>query len=128
MLDRPAQFYQRRLSIKSEELLDPATKYIADHSLEDFHDLVFVPALLLAEKDRPNGVPAEGRERFMLKSGRELIDELERLDQAANLSHKLQLAPADRVVTKLAAVLTQLERMTHPQPATDDLPFPTATA
>lgn len=242
VLDPPSQFYQRMLSMESEDMFDLAMKYIADHSLEEFYDLVFVPALLLAEEDRHNGVLADGRERFIFESSRELIDELERLDQAAqadaggpeaagarpvratavvialaardeadelvamvaaqllrrrgvavqshrageplekilgavtegetkvvlisalppsavtasrqtyrrvhlcapgvnvivgiwrpaadltDLSRKLQLAPTDRVVTTLAAALTQLERMTHPLPVAEDLPIAPATA
>lgn len=83
VLEPPAQFYQRMLSMESEEMFELAEKYIADHSLEDFYERVFVPALLMAEEDRHSGNLTEARQRFIVESSRELIDELERLDEAA---------------------------------------------
>ncbi|MGH7946408.1 MAG: AI-2E family transporter, partial [Opitutaceae bacterium] len=55
VLEPPAQLYQRMLSMESEDMLDLAEKHIAEHSLEDFYEDVFVPALLLSEQDRHSG-------------------------------------------------------------------------
>jgi methylmalonyl-CoA mutase cobalamin-binding subunit len=83
VLEPPAQLYQRMLSMESEDMLDLAEKHIAEHSLEDFYEDVFVPALLLSEVDRHSGALAEVRQRFIFQSSRELIDELERQDEVA---------------------------------------------
>lgn len=77
------QFYQRMLSMESEDMLDLATKHIAEHSLEEFYEDVFVPALLLSEEDRHNGTLPEVRQRFIFEASRELIDELERRETLA---------------------------------------------
>ncbi len=79
-LDPAAQFYQRMLSRESEHLLDLASRYIAEHSLEQFYEAVFVPALLLAEEDRHSGALADARQGFIVESSRDLLEELERAD------------------------------------------------
>ncbi len=83
VLEPPAQFYQRMLSMESEDMLDLAVKHIEAHSLEEFYENIFVPALLLSEEDRHSGTLAEERQRFIFQSSRELIDELERRDDLA---------------------------------------------
>lgn len=83
VLEPPAQLYQRMLSMESEDMLDLAEKHIAEHSLEDFYEDVFVPALLLSEIDRHSGSLPEVRQRFIFQSSRELIEELERQDELA---------------------------------------------
>jgi predicted PurR-regulated permease PerM len=85
VLDPPAQFYQRMLSMESEDMIELANKFIADRSVEAFYDDVFVPALLLSEADRHNGaLPAE-RQDFIFQSSRDLIEELERQEETARL-------------------------------------------
>jgi predicted PurR-regulated permease PerM len=96
VLEPPAQFYQRMLSMESEDMLDLATKYISEHSLEEFYEQVFVPALLLSEVDRHSGTLAEVRQRFIFQASRELIEELERQDEHAS-------APAGPAVIGLPA-------------------------
>ena len=83
VLDPPSQFYQRMLSMESEDMLDLAEKYISEHSLEDFYEDVFVPALVMSEEDRHSGALTELRQRFIFQSSRELVDELERQDEVA---------------------------------------------
>jgi hypothetical protein len=85
VLEPPAQFYQRMLSMESEDMLDLAMKHIEEHSLQDFYEEVFVPALLLSEEDRHSGALPESRQRFIFQASRELIDELERQDELARL-------------------------------------------
>ncbi len=85
VLEPPAQFYQRMLSMESEDMLDLAVKHIEEGSLQDFYEDVFVPALLLSEEDRHTGTLSEARQRFIFQSSRELIDELERQDELARL-------------------------------------------
>jgi predicted PurR-regulated permease PerM len=81
VLEPPAQFYQRMLSMESEDMLDLATKQVAERSLEDFYQDVFIPALMLSEHDRHSGSLPEVRQRFIFQASRELIDELERREE-----------------------------------------------
>lgn len=102
VLEPPAQFYQRMLSMESEDMLDLAVKHIEEHSLEDFYENIFVPALLLSEEDRHSGSLTEERQRFIFQASRELIDELERRDDLAraeepgapSAEHAASTAPA----------------------------------
>jgi predicted PurR-regulated permease PerM len=90
VLEPPAQLYQRMLSMESEDMLDLAEKYIEEHSLEEFYEDVFVPALLLAEQDRHGGALPETRQRFIFESSRELIEELERQDELARVEAAIE--------------------------------------
>ena len=81
VLEPPAQLYQRMLSMESEDMLDLAAKYVGEHSVEEFYEEVFAPALLLSEEDRHNGSIAEGRQRFIFQASRDLIEELERQEE-----------------------------------------------
>lgn len=78
VLEPPAQFYQRMLSMDADEMLELAVDFVEERSLGAFYDEMFLPALLLAEEDRHRGALAEVRQQFIFRSGRELIDELER--------------------------------------------------
>lgn len=81
-LQPSAQFYQAMLSMNQEDLFDLAAAHVEQHSLTAFYDDVFVPALLMSEVDRHNGVLAEMRQKFIFESGRELIEDLG--EQSAN--------------------------------------------
>lgn len=70
------QFYQRMLSMNQEEMFNAADAYVRDRSLAEFYDDVFIPALLMSEVDRHNGVLAEVRQKFIVESSAELIEEL----------------------------------------------------
>jgi hypothetical protein len=83
VLEPPAQLYQRMLSMESEDMLDLASKYIDEHSLEEFYETVFIPALSLSEVDRHRGAFPESRQAFIFQASRDLIDELERREADA---------------------------------------------
>ncbi len=83
VLSPPAQFYQRMLAMESEEMFDVAAKALGEHSLEEFYEQVFVPALLMSEEDRHRGALPETRQRFIFEASRELIDDLEQQDESA---------------------------------------------
>jgi predicted PurR-regulated permease PerM/methylmalonyl-CoA mutase cobalamin-binding subunit len=94
VLEPPAHLYQRMLSMESEDMLDLAEKHIEEHSLAEFYEDIFVPALLLAEQDRHGGSLPESRQRFIFQSSRELIDELERQDDQARVEDPVAAAKA----------------------------------
>lgn len=83
VLEPPAQFYQRMLSMESEDMLELAAKHIDEHSVDEFYANVFVPALLLSEVDRHSGTLPEVRQRFIFQASRELIEDLDRQDEAS---------------------------------------------
>jgi hypothetical protein len=88
-LQPSAQFYQSMLSMNQESMFDVATEYVEQHSLTAFYDDVFVPALLMSEVDRHNGLLAEVRQKFILESGRELIEDLiERTEAEARVQNE----------------------------------------
>ena len=82
-MEPAVQFYQRMLSMESEDMLDLASKHVAAHSLEKFYETVFIPALILAEEDRHRGALAETRQDFIFQTSRDLIEELERRDETS---------------------------------------------
>ncbi len=76
---KPAtQFYQRMLSMDRDEMDERANAFLSRRSLLEFFNEVLMPALLLAEEDRHRGSLAEVRQRFILGSVRELIEDLDR--------------------------------------------------
>jgi predicted PurR-regulated permease PerM len=84
---RPAaQFYHRMLVLDHDNMEEIAERYIADHSLEEFYNEVFVPALVMAEEDRHHGELPDDRQIFIFKSSRDLIEELERRDHQQRLA------------------------------------------
>ncbi len=71
-----AQFYQHMLSMDQEEVFNFAEAFVKERTITEFYDDVFVPALLMAEVDRHNGLLAEVRQKFIFQTSRELIEEL----------------------------------------------------
>ncbi len=82
-LEPSAQLYQRMLSMESDDMVDLASKHVAEHSLEEFYESVFIPALLLSEDDRHRGDLAESRQAFIFQASRDLVEELERREETA---------------------------------------------
>jgi hypothetical protein len=113
VLEPPAQFYQRMLSMESEDMVELATKFVGSHSLLEFYDDVFVPALLMSEQDRHSGALTEERQRFIFQSSRELIDELERQDEIAQQEKAGELATVATLAQPVAPVVLGM-------PARDD--------
>lgn len=103
-LEPHAHFYQRMLSMESEDMFDVASKYIAEHSIEEFYEDVFIPALLLCEHDRHNGTLPEPRQRFIFQASRELIDELERQDEVARVEAAGEAVPSQTLATNSPAI------------------------
>lgn len=102
VLKPAAQFYQRMLSMDSDEMDDCASDYLAGHTLLEFFSDVLAPALVLAEEERHRGALAEVRQQFIFSSVRELIEDLgRREEQAAGESEERKkigpMPPASRV-------------------------------
>src|SRR4029079_17820537 len=70
------RFYQRLLALDPEEAIEVAEDFLKDHSLEALYDSVLLPALSLAEQDRHHGDLEEPKERLIIDTLRELVDDL----------------------------------------------------
>lgn len=76
VLPPEALFYQRLLAMDRAEAKEIGDKYIADNSLVQLYEKVVIPSLSMAEVDRHDGALEEERESFILRSAREMIEEL----------------------------------------------------
>lgn len=103
VLEPPAQFYQRMLSMESEDMLDLALRHVEEKSLEDFYDNVFLPALLLSEEDRHRGALTHLRQQFIFQASRELIDELEREEETLDSTGAAHPAPESQAAVQPTA-------------------------
>lgn len=70
------RLYQRLLALDPEEAVEVAEDYLAQNSLEALYDTVLLPALSLAEQDRHVGDLDELKQRLILDTMRELVDDL----------------------------------------------------
>jgi hypothetical protein len=82
------------LAMEADDLIDVSTKYVDEHSVEEFYDNVFIPALQLSEEDRKNGSLAEERQIFIAQSAREVIEELERREEVNKAAEAKKAAPS----------------------------------
>ncbi|MEO6004566.1 MAG: AI-2E family transporter [Opitutus sp.] len=104
-LQPSARFYQSMLSMNQEDMFDVASEYVEQHTLAAFYDDVFVPALLMSEVDRHNGVLAEVRQKFIFESGRELVEELtERTDAAKKKAAAKTESKSPAQITRIVGI------------------------
>jgi predicted PurR-regulated permease PerM len=68
--------YQRLLAFDENEPMRVARGQLKNMPLVSFYDDVFIPALVLAERDRHTGVLNEDQEEFVQEASAELVDEL----------------------------------------------------
>lgn len=67
------RIYQRMLALDEDEVRDMAEEYLQQHTPVEFYDLVLIPALRLAERDRHAGSLSEEQEQTIQEVARELI-------------------------------------------------------
>ena len=71
-----------------EEATEVAEDYLATSSLTELYDSVLLPALTLAERDRHEGLLADAKQRLILQTTREIIDDVgKRVVEAVNLGN-----------------------------------------
>jgi predicted PurR-regulated permease PerM len=71
-----AKFYERLLAMDQAQAHDIAERFLSDHPLAELYDVVLLPALSLAERDRHQGALDEVRANFVFQCANELIAEL----------------------------------------------------
>ena len=77
VLTPEARFYQRLIAKDQEEAVSLAEEYAAENGAVALYDSVLLPALALAEGDRHRNALDPSRERFVLDTTREVIEEIE---------------------------------------------------
>jgi hypothetical protein len=75
-----SQLYQRLLAADQAEARQILEHYRDEHSLEETYSSLLLPALGLAEQDRHRNELDEDSQTFIYQSARELVDDLEDLD------------------------------------------------
>lgn len=75
VLDADARVYQRLLAMDDQEARAVAKLYLNEYSLSQLYDSVFMPALMMAERDRHKGALDPIREEFVFLSVKEMIVE-----------------------------------------------------
>ncbi len=71
-----AKFYERLLAMDQAEAHVIAEGFLSEHPLAELYDIVLLPALSLAERDRHQGALDEVRASFVFQCANELIAEL----------------------------------------------------
>jgi len=74
-LEPAAAFYQRLLALDHPEAHNVAEIFLKEHPLVGLYDLVFIPALAMAERDRHEGSLDHDREQFVFLNVAEMIAE-----------------------------------------------------
>jgi len=115
--DPATRFYQRMLSEDTDHLVELATEHVTQSSLPAFYDAVFVPALLLSEVDRHQGILAPAKQSTIFRTARQLVEELERRREAeeepvsSELPLRILIVPAsDEADEIVGLVLSSLLR------------------
>jgi predicted PurR-regulated permease PerM len=77
VLSPEARFYQRLIALDQEEAVDLAEEYAREHGIAALYENVLIAALSLAERDRQQGALDAERERFVVDTTRQILEELE---------------------------------------------------
>jgi predicted PurR-regulated permease PerM len=88
VLKPETRFYQRMLAMDLEEATQVAEEFIKGKSLEEFYDLVAIPALRMAEEERHRDRLDETRQDFIFQNTRFVIEDMaERADELVAGNH-----------------------------------------
>lgn len=76
VLSPAARLYQRMLAMDQEEATELSDNFLREHSLTELYDVVFIPALALAEEDRQHGALQEHKYSQVLQNIHFLVDDI----------------------------------------------------
>ncbi len=99
-----AKFYERLLAMDQAKAHDIAESFLSAHSVAALYDVVLLPALSLAERDRHQGALDQVRANFVFQCANELIAEL---SDAAVLAPKESAGLAPRRSFPVICISTQ---------------------
>jgi hypothetical protein len=80
VLSTEMRFYQRLLAGDIDEALEIVEEFLKEKTIVELYDDVFIPALILAERDRQDGALPFENEQFIFDSMTEMIDEYDDRD------------------------------------------------
>jgi predicted PurR-regulated permease PerM len=104
VLDREIRFYQRLLAHDHDEAADLVEEYIAEKPVEGVYDELLLPALHFAKRDRETGELGAADEEFILRSIRDILEEVAPAQLQATEEHERQTKPALNDVPARACV------------------------
>jgi predicted PurR-regulated permease PerM len=105
VLSPQARFYQRLIALDQEEATALAEEYAQEHGVTALCDAILLPALSLAEIDRRRGALDPARERFVIDTTKQLLEETaadSEPDPEASFAH-VCIVPARDEADELAA-------------------------
>jgi predicted PurR-regulated permease PerM/CheY-like chemotaxis protein len=101
VLTPEAHYYQRLLAFDEDEARDVADKFLKENPVQQLYDMVVIPALGLAEQDRHQDQLDEERQKYILQSTRDLIEEL--WEQNHRENHAADDVPANNAILCIPA-------------------------
>lgn len=93
VLSPASRYYQRLLASDPEEALEVAEEFLQKNSVETLYDAVIIPALTLAENDRHHGDLADSKQELIIRTTRELVEDLGGRVQVEALALKNSIEP-----------------------------------
>ena len=105
VLTPQARLYQRLIALDDEEAMALAHEHARDHGVAALYDSVIVPALSLAEVDRHAGALDPARERFVLDTVREIVEEIPDKEPAEAQCRHVCILPAHDEADDLAGAM-----------------------
>lgn len=105
VLTPEARLYQRLIALDDEEAMALAHEHAREHGVAALYDSVIVPALSLAEGDRHAGALDPARERFVLDTVREIVEEIPDKEPAEAQCRHVCILPAHDEADDLAGAM-----------------------
>ena len=100
-----AHFYERLLAMDQAEAHTVAERFLEQRSTLELYDQVVLPALVLAEQDRHQGMLDEERAQFLLQSAQELIEELTEYGPRAAVATPAMIVAGHAAIEKRCPVV-----------------------
>jgi predicted PurR-regulated permease PerM len=92
VLSPEARFYQRLIALDQEEATTLAEEYAKEHGLAALYENILIPALSLAESDRQKGALDPERERFVVETTRQILEEIPEKEAEGAEARKTRLS------------------------------------
>jgi predicted PurR-regulated permease PerM len=105
VLTPEARLYQRLIALDDAEAMALAHEHAREHGVAALYDSVIVPALSLAEGDRHAGALDAARERFVLDTVREIVEEIPDKEPAEAQCRHVCILPAHDEADDLAGAM-----------------------
>jgi predicted PurR-regulated permease PerM len=105
VLSPEERFYQRLVAFDQEEAAALAAEFAAEHGVAAAYEALLIPALSLAEGDRAQGTLDAERERFVVETTRQVLEQLGEAAPAAAAHARVCIVPAHDTADELAGAM-----------------------